>query len=221
MDALTLLTTRRSVSVRDMDEPAPTPQQIEAMLRIATRVPDHGKLAPWRIKVLQRSGQKKLGKLLREIFSADNPNATDAQKDFEWMRPQRAPLLVAVLSTSVLGKIPVWEQQLSAGAVCMNLLHAAHAMGYGAKWLTEWPAYDDRVLASLLNLPLEGGGRSDAAGGGAINAANVDHPTPPSQPSPLKGEGASIAGFIYIGTPTTTTDDRPRPELSEVVAEWK
>lgn len=176
------LISRRSTSVRYLAAPAPSDAQLEQLLRVATRVPDHGKLAPWKIRVLREAGQKKLGDLAASIFTRSNSDATPAQIAFEKDRFSRAPLVLAVISTPVLGKIPVFEQQLSAGAVCLNILYAAKALGFGANWLTEWPAFDKEILSEL-------GGN----------------------------EGDAIAGFIYVGTATTIPEDRPRPELANVV----
>jgi nitroreductase len=191
MSLLPLLLTRRSTSVRDMREPAPSDAQLEQILRVATRVPDHGKLCPWRIVVLRGEGALKLGAIAADIFAKQNPDATEAHIAAEHTRFTRAPLCLAVLSTPILATKPVWEQQLSAGAVCMNILHAAHALGFGGKWLTEWVAYDAAIREELL----------------------AQAPNPPVDPSL-----ASIAGFIYLGTKTLETPDRERPELASVVA---
>jgi nitroreductase len=147
------LLTRRSTSVRDLIAPAPSNAQIESILRVATRVPDHGKLCPWRLVVLDAQGAQKLGEQAAAIFEARTPDATPAQVEAERQRFARAPLCIAVLSTPVRGTKPIWEQQLSAGAVCMNMLHAAHALGYGGKWLTEWVAYEPSILEALGGIP--------------------------------------------------------------------
>lgn len=152
-DTLHHLLTRRSTSVRDLTTPAPDDAQLEQILRIATRVPDHGKLTPWRIKILRHHSQRKLGEVAANYFTATYPEATEAQRTAELHRFGRAPLCLAVLCTPVLGTKPVWEQELSAGAVCMNILHAAQALGYGAKWLTEWVAYEPAILTALGGNP--------------------------------------------------------------------
>lgn len=146
----TPLLTRRSVSVKDLCSPAPDDAALEQILTVATRVPDHGKLCPWRIRILRETGAVRLGETAARIFLTQNPEATEAQLAAERGRFRRAPLCLAVLSMPVPDSKPVWEQQLSAGAVCMNILHAAHALGFGAKWLTEWVAYDPEILAALL-----------------------------------------------------------------------
>ena len=147
--SLTPLLTRRSTAVKDLAAPAPSDEELQQILTVATRVPDHGKLAPWRIKILRGEGALKLGAIAADIFAKQNADATEAHIAAEHTRFTRAPLCLAVLSTPILGTKPVWEQELSAGAVCMNILHAAHALGYGAKWLTEWVAYDPAILAVL------------------------------------------------------------------------
>lgn len=150
------LLTRRSVAPKEMDIKRPSDTELEKILRVATRVPDHGKLAPWKIIVFDEAAQKEFGNLVAQRYAALYPEATEAQLDMERARPARAPLMMAVLSTPTHGTIPLFEQQLSAGAVCMNMLHATHALGYGAKWLTEWIAFDTAILSAL-------GGRADNA----------------------------------------------------------
>ncbi len=149
------LLSRRSVSVKDLHAPAPSEAELEHILRVATRVPDHGKLAPWRIRILQGAGALQLGALAAQQLLQQNPDTTEAQMAAECQRFARAPLCLAVLSTPVLGTKPIWEQELSAGAVCMNILHAAHALGFGGKWLTEWVAYDATILAALGGQPTD------------------------------------------------------------------
>ena len=153
MNAVSPLLTRRSVSVKDMMKPAPSAAELELILRAATRVPDHGKLTPWRIVVLMEPGQHRLGALDADLFAAAYPEATPLQLHAERQRFARAPLCLAVLSMPKPGTKPVWEQELSAGAVCMNILHAAHMLGYGGKWLTEWVAYSPEILTALGGAP--------------------------------------------------------------------
>lgn len=179
------LLTRRSVKAALLHEPAPNANQLRHILTVATRVPDHGKLAPWRIKVLHAAGQEKLADMVASRFTHRNPDATPQQIEHERKQILRAPLLLVVMYMPQLGRIPEWEQQLSTGAVCMNIMHAAHELGFGANWLTEWVAYEDTIKTAL---------------GG--------------------GEGNRIAGFIYIGSYAEKPDDRPRPELGDVVTEW-
>jgi nitroreductase len=149
-DALELLKTRRSVKPIELGGPGPTASEIETLLTIATRVPDHGKLTPWRFIVFEGDARLKAGETIASVFRADHPEATPDQIAFERQRLARAPLVIAVVSRAGAHvKIPEWEQQLSAGAAAMSLVMAAHAMGYAASWITEWYAYDRRVLDKL------------------------------------------------------------------------
>jgi nitroreductase len=146
-DALELLKSRRSVKPMELADPGPTAAEIETMLTIATRVPDHGKLTPWRFIVFEGDARLTAGETIAEVFRADHAEATPDQVEFERKRLARAPLVIAVVSRAGPHvKIPEWEQQLSAGAASMSLVMAAHAMGYAASWITEWYAYDRRVL---------------------------------------------------------------------------
>ena len=146
-DALELLKTRRSVKPMELAGPGPTASEIETLLTIATRVPDHGKLTPWRFIVFEGDARLKVGETIASAFCADHPEATPDQVAFERQRLARAPLVIAVISRARAHvKIPEWEQQLSAGAAAMSLVIAAHALGYAASWITEWYAYDRRVL---------------------------------------------------------------------------
>lgn len=155
-DALNLLKTRRSVKPLEMTGPAPSSTEIDSLLTIASRVPDHGKLAPWRFIVFEGDARNVAGQTIADIFKAKNPQATVDQITFEKSRLSRAPLVVAVVSRAAPhAKIPEWEQLMSAGAAAMNLVTAAHAMGYAASWLTEWYAYDRQVLDALGLAPHE------------------------------------------------------------------
>jgi nitroreductase len=146
-DALELLKTRRSVKPMELADPGPAAAEIETMLTIATRVPDHGKLTPWRFILFEGDARLNAGATIASVFRADHAEATPDQVEFERKRLARAPLVIAVVSRAGPHvKIPEWEQQLSAGAAAMSLVMAAHAMGYAASWITEWYAYDRRVL---------------------------------------------------------------------------
>ncbi len=148
------LLTRRSVKANELEEPGPSAEQIEKIVAAGIRVPDHGKLAPWRVQVLDKAGQARLGDELARIFAADNPEKPSSVIDLERRRPQRAPVLLVVSAAlNPLSRIPIMEQQLSGGAFCMNLLHAAHAMGFAAQWLTEWTAYHAEVKRCLGHDP--------------------------------------------------------------------
>ena len=150
VDALELLKSRRSVKPIEMTEPGPTPVEIDTLLTIASRVPDHGKLAPWRFIVFTGEARRAAGAPIAAAYGAANPSATPEQIEFEANRLARAPLVIAVVSRAGPHvKIPQWEQQMSAGASAMLLVTAAHSMGYAASWLTEWYAYDRAVLSAF------------------------------------------------------------------------
>jgi nitroreductase len=155
-DSLSRLLKRRSVPSRWLGEPGPSETEIETLLRVASRVPDHGKLVPWRFILIQGEARQRLGEVLAKAFQADNPDAGADKVATERERFAQAPLVVAVVSRVVPHvKIPEWEQVLSAGAVCMNILNAATFLGYGASWLTGWAAFDRRVLDALGLKPEE------------------------------------------------------------------
>lgn len=142
-DALDLLRSRNSTRAQDLGLPAPTGEQLNAMLEIAARVPDHGMLKPWRFIVHPRETRAALVDKLTENFCGGNPNASAQEIDKQRLRFGESPLIVTVVSKAAPHpKIPEIEQLLSAAAACMNLLHAAHAMGFGANWLTGWAAFD-------------------------------------------------------------------------------
>src|SRR5215472_16829786 len=149
-DALALLKTRRSVNLGDLIGPGPSAAEIETLLTIAARVPDHGKLAPWRFIVFEGDARLQAGDKIASAFRADHPDAKPEFVEVERARLARAPLVIAVVSRAGPHvKIPEWEQVLSAGAAAMSLVLAAHALGYGASWITEWYAYDRGVLDAL------------------------------------------------------------------------
>lgn len=155
-DALDLLATRRSIKPIELAGPAPSPAEIETLLTIAARVPDHGKLVPWRFIVFEADARLAAGRIIADAFLAEHPDAEAEQIEFERNRLARAPLVVAVVSRAAPHvKIPEWEQVLSAGAAAMNLVVAAHALGFAASWITEWYAYDRRVLAAFGLAPHE------------------------------------------------------------------
>jgi nitroreductase len=155
-DAIELLKRRRSIKPMELREPAPSAAQLETLLTIASRVPDHGKLAPWRFVVFEGEARVKAGEKIAQIYAQQNAQATQEQLEFERKRLARAPLVVAVVSRAAPhAKIPEWEQLLSSGAAAMNLVIAANALGFGASWLTEWYAYDSNVLKALGLSPNE------------------------------------------------------------------
>jgi nitroreductase len=142
---LALLHTRRSGKPRDMIAPGPDEAQLRAILEAAIRVPDHGKLNPWWFVIVAADQRDRLATLIVDAYRAEVPEATAAQVEAMVQFANQAPTLVVALSSPVLGKIALWEQQLSAGAACMNLLTATHASGFVGGWLTGWPAYSDTV----------------------------------------------------------------------------
>ncbi|MBN8919569.1 MAG: nitroreductase, partial [Rhizobiales bacterium] len=149
-DALALLKTRRSVRIVDLREPAPSPDELDLILTIASRVPDHGKLTPWRFIVFEGAAREAAGAIVAGIFKSEHPEADAERLRIEQGRFTRAPVVVAVVSRAAPHvKIPEWEQVLSAGAAAMSLELAAHAEGFAANWVTEWYAYDRRVLDRL------------------------------------------------------------------------
>lgn len=181
---LSLLETRRSGKPRDMVAPGPTPAELERILAIASRVPDHGKLTPWRFVIIE--DRLRLAELLATAFAQLRPDASRAEVELQASLAHQAPLMIAVLSVpNLTSKVPVAEQHLSAGVAAFALELAATAMGYVAGWLTGWAAHSPAVVSAL---------------GG--------------------GEGASVAGFMFIGSPSRPLEERPRPPLSDVVSHW-
>jgi nitroreductase len=155
-DALELLKTRRSFKAGELAGPPPSAGEIETLLTVASRVPDHGKLTPWRFIVFEGEARRAAGAAIVTAFRAKYPTAKPEQAEYERERLMRAPLVIAVVSRAAPHvKIPEWEQVLSAGAAAMNLVLAAHALGYGASWITEWYAYDRAVLDALGLQPQE------------------------------------------------------------------
>lgn len=147
---LALLRSRRSGKARNMVEPGPDAAQLADILAIATRVPDHGKLAPWRFVVIDAAQRDRFADLLTTAYRAERPGAGRLELEAMEAFAHFAPTLVAMLFTPVgESKIPLWEQQLSMGAAAMQLLNAAHAHGYVANWLTGWPAQSQAVAAAL------------------------------------------------------------------------
>ena len=144
------LASRRSVSATALAEPGPDRATLLRMLTIAARVPDHKKLAPWRFIVIEGEARARFGETLASICAANEPEASEVRRQIERERFLRAPVVVVVVSSPVSHPaVPEWEQVLSAGAVCLNLLHAASAQGFGAQWITEWYAYDEAMRRAL------------------------------------------------------------------------
>jgi len=143
---LSLLSTRRSGKPRDLVAPGPDDAQLRQILEIAARTPDHGKLAPWRFVIVPADKRAALAETITAAYRAERPQAARLEIEALEQFATQAPALVVVLSSpKVDSHIPLWEQQLSAGAAGMNLLHAAHALGFAGGWLTGWAAYSDAV----------------------------------------------------------------------------
>ncbi|WP_197418941.1 MULTISPECIES: nitroreductase family protein [unclassified Sphingomonas] len=182
---LTHLRTRRSGRPRDLIEPGPDAAQLRDIVTMAARVPDHGKLGPWRFVAVPTGARDAFAALLRDAYLVDKPDAGRVELEAVDAFARQAPALVVVVSRPrAESHIPVWEQELSVGAAAMNLLHAAHALGFAGGWVTGWAAYSDRVR--------------DAFG----------------------GAGERIAGFVFIGTPRAALEERPRPDIDQLLSVW-
>ncbi|CAM3232532.1 Putative NAD(P)H nitroreductase [Sphingomonas antarctica] len=145
---LSLLTTRRSGKPRDMVAPGPDSAQLDTILTIAARTPDHKKLVPWRFVIID--DREKFATLLADAFRAERAAAEGVDLGKLTAFAHDAPMLIAVMSApDALSRVPLWEQELSAGAACMNLLHAAHALGFVAAWITGWAAFSPIVAAGI------------------------------------------------------------------------
>ncbi len=181
------LLSRRSVGMAFLKEPGPTPAELDQILAIGTRVPDHGKLAPWRLILIDGDNRAKAGERLADLAKRQHPSIDEAALEVERQRFLPAPVTIGILSTAKPHpKIPEFEQLLSAANVAFNLVHAAYALGFAATWVTRWYAYDAKAAAIL-------GAR----------------------------EGERFVGFVSIGTPSVTIEDRPRPPLAEIVTRWQ
>lgn len=182
---LCLLRTRRSAKPRCLRGPAPTGSELDQILTIAARTPDHGKLTPWRFVVIEEHQRDAFGALLRQALADEDDCAPIAKHNKEDEFAHYAGTLVVLISAPTPAhKIPLWEQELSCGAAGMNLLLAAQALGFDAGWVTGWRAYSPRVTDALCE------------------------------------PGERIAGFVFIGHSTLDLEERPRPELADVVRRW-
>jgi nitroreductase len=188
MDSLDFLNSRRSTPSRQLGEPGPDAAQLEQLLSTAIRVPDHGKLTPWRLLLIRGEARARLGERLAEIHRRKEPDIADSALSKDRERYNFAPLIVAVIARidAQHAKIPQQEQLLSAGCVAYNLLLGAQALGFGAQWLTGWAAYDADV-AALLGLSAQ----------------------------------ERIVSFVHIGTAREAAPERLRPDLAEIVSEWR
>lgn len=180
---LSLLATRRSGKARDLAAPGPDAAQLEAILGIATRVPDHGKLAPWRFVTVEPDQREAFAALLLKAYLADKPEAGRLEREAVDSFARQAPTLVVVISVpNTDSSVPVWEQELSAGAACMNLLTAAHAHGFVGSWLTGWASYSSMVRDAF-------GGPNDRIAGFIF----LGTPTKPLEERP-RPDLATVAG---------------------------
>lgn len=180
------LLTRRSVGIGFLAEPGPNAEELQQILQIGTRVPDHGKITPWRLVIIDGDNRAKAGERLAEIAQRSNPALDEPSLAAERQRFLPAPLTIGVISSPQdHPKVPPFEQLLSAGNVAFNLLHGAHALGFAASWVTRWYAFDDEAAAMLGARP-----------------------------------GERFVGFVHIGTPKVSIEDRPRPALDSIVTRW-
>lgn len=182
---LSLLLTRRSARPRLLEGKGPTAGELDEILTIAARTPDHGRLLPWRFVIVEDGQRDAFGDLLEQALADEEPDAQEARKDKEREFSHYAGILLVLVSSPVPDhKIPLWEQELSCGAAGMNLLLAAGALGYDAGWVTGWRAYSPRVTSAFCSA------------------------------------GERIAGFVFIGRSAAELEERPRPELGQVVRRW-
>ena len=150
-DTLRLLALRRSTPVKVLTEPGPSAEDLDAILRVGMRVPDHRKLEPWRVLIIEGEARVKLGEIFAAARRLRDPDVSDDKLAEEMQLPLRAPVILCVISSPVHDpkKTPIWEQQLSAGALCQNILIASQAMGWAGVWITEDAAFDSHVHAAL------------------------------------------------------------------------
>ena len=129
-----------------MVAPGPSDAELSAIVDLAARTPDHGKLAPWRFVTVATDQRDALANVIVSAYRAERPEAGRLEIEAMEQYARQAPaLVVALFSPRESATIPAWEQELSVGAACMNLLHAVHAHGYVGGWLTGWPAYNATV----------------------------------------------------------------------------
>ncbi|MEM7741874.1 MAG: nitroreductase [Pseudomonadota bacterium] len=156
LETLQYLSARRSLTAAQMTGPGPSREELDALLQMASRVPDHRRVHPFRFLIFDGEQRAKFGDVLAQETHNKDPQASPDCLRLERERFLRAPVVVAVISNvNVEHKTPEWEQILTAGAVCQNLVIAAGAAGYAAQWLTEWYAFDDGVLSAMGMSPTE------------------------------------------------------------------
>jgi len=169
-----------------MTAPGPEDTQLREIVADALRTPDHGKLSPWRVVHVTAEQRDTFSDVLQATYKFEKPEAGRLEMEAMDMFARHAPeMLVVLYSPKQSSKIPDWEQELSAGAFCMNILHAAHVRGFVGGWITGWPAYSEGVR----NL--------------------------------FGKEPEKVAGFIYLGSASTDLEERPRPELDDILSVWQ
>ncbi|MDM7852761.1 nitroreductase family protein [Pseudochrobactrum kiredjianiae] len=189
-DLIDFFKTRNSTPIVGLIEPAPSADELAEILTIASRVPDHGKLNPWRFIIYRRDARIQVGEMLADRAAQraveNNEEFSDSHREKELKRFSRAPLVIGVVcSPRDTHRIPEWEQFLSSAASAMQLCNAANALGYGSNWITNWYSDDEEGKRLLGIAPHE-----------------------------------KVAGFVHIGTPKAAAPDRPRPELQSLVSEY-
>lgn len=153
---LAMLRTRRSGRPRDLVAPGPNAAQLRTIFEIAARTPDHGKLTPWRFLHIRNDDRGAFAEMLEGAYRAERPDAGRLEIEAAHRFAHQAPELVVVFfSPKESAKVPQWEQELSCGAACMNLLHAAHALGFTGSWVTGWATVSQPVHAALHACPGE------------------------------------------------------------------
>ena len=154
-NVINFLKNRRSVTAKNMSSGFVADDDLSDILSCGIRVPDHGALSPWLLTVIKDKARNRIGnEILAREFEAINTGASEEEIDFERNRFLRASVVVGVLFKPVSHpKIPLWEMELSAGAVCSNILTAAQSLGYAAQWLTEWYSYNENMIKELGGNP--------------------------------------------------------------------
>ncbi|MBX8811236.1 nitroreductase [Pseudochrobactrum algeriensis] len=189
-DLIDFLKTRSSTPIVGLIEPAPSADELAQILTIASRVPDHGKLNPWRFIIYRDDARIQIGEMLAERAAQraqqQNEEFNDSHREKELKRFSRAPLVIGIIcSPRDTDRIPEWEQFLSSGAAAMQLCNAANALGYGSNWITNWYSDDEEGKRLLGVAPYE-----------------------------------KVAGFVHLGTPKASVPDRPRPDLQAIVSDY-
>jgi len=171
-EVLRFLSLRRSASALNLQAPGPDAAQLADLIRLATRAPDHGKMAPWRLIILEGDAKAVFADRLEAIARAGGDQSAVAKLG----KLRNPPLAIVVVSAPREAAIPQWEQTLSAAAVCTNLLYAGLAMGFGANWITDWYSYDQQALAAL------GVGPDEKVAGFVLVGASKDAPLERERP---------------------------------------